>query len=200
LAIEDGKYEELQPQDLGLEVIWRARAVIGLGLTEAALGNIDGSRAAFQLLEQSAAPPEIQDQASYWFVQGLINAGKIDEAQKYAESKIAEFAGSATQGKVSLCVALVRAGFGDPTAASPEARELGMLGISGLAKLGQYNAVQQLLEKYNIPADAQSGFFLQWMQGRRRFAQAQETKKPDFSGAESTRRGHADRGRRPLPV
>lgn len=195
LAIEEDDYAKLDPEWLSLEVIWRARAVIGLGLAEAALGQVDASRACFALLEHAVTPPEIQDQAPYWFVQGLINAGRLKEAHEYAAKKIEVFTASATQGKVSLCVALVRAGFGagapdngspgngspgnSPTSADTLGRELAMLGMTGLAKLGQYNAVQQLLEKYNIPLDAAEGFFLQWMNGRRLFAQAQESKQPE---------------------
>jgi tetratricopeptide (TPR) repeat protein len=177
LDVDEGNYASHSAQDLGLDVIWRARGAIGLGLAEAALGNVEGSQAMFQLLEQSAAPPEIQDQAPYWRVQGLLNAGRVDEARQFAEKKIAEFTGGPTQGKVSLCVALVRGGFSDPsTASDPQARELGMLGVTGLAKLGQYDSAQQLLEKYNVPLEGQGGFFLQWMQGRRLFAKAQDTK------------------------
>jgi tetratricopeptide (TPR) repeat protein len=179
LSIEEGDYASLDPEWLSLEVIWRARAMIGLGLAEAALGNLDASRACFQTLEHTATPPGIQDQAPYWFAQGLINAGRLEELHEYAESKIAEFSGDATQGKVSLCVALVRAGFGAGSADSSESRELAMLGIAGLAKLGQYNAVQQLLEKHNIPLDDAEGFFLKWMNGRRLFSQAQESKKAE---------------------
>jgi DNA-binding SARP family transcriptional activator len=180
LDVDGSDYSSQTAEDLSLEVIWRARGAIGLGLTEAALGNVEASRTVFQLLEQSAAPAEIQDQAPYWYVQGLLNAGRVDDARQFAEKKVAELTGAATQGKVSLCVALVRGGFSDPKAAAdPSARELGMLGISGLAKLGQYDAAQQLLEKYNVTLEGESGFFLEWMQGRRLFAKAQDTKQAD---------------------
>jgi tetratricopeptide (TPR) repeat protein len=180
LDVEGGDYASHSAADLGLEVIWRARGAIGLGLAEAALGNLEGSEAIFQLLEQGAAPAEIQDQAPYWRVQGLLNAGRVDEARQYAEKKIEGFTGGATQGKVSLCVALVRAGFSDRnTVPELASRELGMLGVTGLAKLGQYDAAQQLLEKYNVPLEGQAGFFLEWMQGRRLFAKAQDTKQAE---------------------
>jgi tetratricopeptide (TPR) repeat protein len=180
LAVEGGDYSQQSAQDLGLDVIWRARGAIGLGLAEAALGNVEGSRTVFQLLQEGPVPAEIQDQAPYWYVQGLLNAGRVDEARQFAEKKIAELAGSPTQGKVSLCVSLVRGGFSDPnTSSDPNARRLGMLGLTGLAKLGQYDAAQQLLEKYDVPLEGESGFFLQWMHGRRIFAQAQDSKQTD---------------------
>ncbi len=180
LAIEGDDYAKIDPQWLSLDVIWRARAAIGLGLAEAAVSNLTASRAVFDWLGQPGVPSEIKDQADYWYVQGLINAGQRDQAHQYARQQIEAFSGPATQGKVSLCVALVRAGFGEANAASSAgSRELALAGIAGLAKLGQYNAVQQLLEKYDIPLEQEQGFFLQWMRGRQRFAEAQKTQSAD---------------------
>lgn len=180
LGIEDEDYASIDPEWLSLGVIWRSRAVIGLGLAEAALGDIAASRAVFQWLDHRDVPLEIKDQAHYWYVQGLINADRLDDVRQYTSEQIKAFTGAPTQGKVSLCVALVRAGFGKAgVSSSNESEELAMLGIAGLAKLGQYNAVQQLLDKYEIPLENKEGFFLRWMHGRRLFSAAQQTKNPE---------------------
>ncbi len=179
LAVDDASYGQLDAASLSLEVPWRARAVIGLGLVETSLGNLDASRALFAALEHPSTPPEIIDQASYWRAQGMINAGRWSELREFAQEYVGRLSGNPTQGKVSLCAALVRTGFGPSSRSKPDqGQELGMLGITGLARLGQYNAVQQLIDQYDIQIDDGDGFFLQWMRGRQRFTEAQKSKQP----------------------
>ena len=181
----DGNYAELDPAGLGLESIWRARALIGLGLAEAASGNLDSSRAVFDLLDRSPAPAEIRELSPYWRVQSLLNAGRITEAIEFAKPLVASFTGSASQGRVSFCVSLVRAGFGGPTPTPPANRELGMLGIMGLIKFRQQSAVRQLLDKYQIPLDAQAGFHLAWLHGQQKLDAAEKSKRlEDYAAAE----------------
>lgn len=177
LDIESAAYDELDAGWLGLESSWRARAIIGLGLTEAALGNLPQSRDCFRLLEHAAVPLEIQDQAAFWYVQGLLNAGHLKDALQYATERIADYSGDASRGKVSLCVSLVRAGFADGDANSPDKRRIGMLGIEGLARLRQQTIVQQLIEKYAIELSDDAGFFVRWMKGRQLLAAAEKSKK-----------------------
>lgn len=173
-------YDQLDPEWLGLESAWRSGALIGLGLAEAAADNLDATKACFRLLEHPSVPLEIQDQASYWYVQGMLNAGKYDEAGSYAKEKIAEYTAGATKGKVSLCVSLVRAAFGDRSeTVSPEKSELGLLGLEGLARLGEQRTVRQLLDKYDIELPSGGGFFLRWIDGRRLLAAAERNKKPE---------------------
>lgn len=184
----DGQYAEVDASGLALESIWRARTLIGLGLAEAASGNIEDSKACFDLLDRSLAPPEIRELSSYWRVQSLLNAGRIDEALVFAKPVVESFTGSASQGKVSFCVSLVRAGFGEASP-TPALRELGMLGVTGLIKLRQQGAVRQLLEKYQIPVDAESGFHLSWLQGQQKLEVAEKSKRQeDYAAAEEALR------------
>lgn len=181
----DEKYQELDASGLGLESIWRARTMVGLGLAESASGNLAGSLACFDLLDRSPAPTEVRELSPYWRVQSLLNAGRIDQAIAFAKPFVASFAGSASQGRVSFCVSLVRAGFGGPAPPEPAARELGMLGITGLIKLRQQSAVRQLVEKYQIPIDSQSGFHLAWLHGQQLLDAAEKSKRAeDYLAAE----------------
>ena len=181
----EGNYPELDPAGLGLESIWRARTLIGLGLAEAANGNVDGSRGCFDLLDRSPAPPEVRELSPYWRVQSLLNAGRVDDAIAFAKPFVSSFAGSASQGRVSFCVSLVRAGFGGPAPLAASSRELGMLGVTGLIKLRQQSAVRQLLEKYQIPIDAQAGFHLAWLHGQQLLDAAEKSKREeDYATAE----------------
>jgi hypothetical protein len=180
----DGNYSEIDPSGLGLESIWRARTLIGLGLAEAAQGNIDGSRACFDLLDRSPAPSELRELSPYWRVQSLLNAGRIDEALAFAKPFVDSFSGSASQGRVSFCLSLVRVGFGGSQPAPATSRELGMLGITGLIKLRQQSAVRQMIDKYKIPLDGQAGFHLTWLQGQQLLDTAEKSKrKEDYESA-----------------
>lgn len=179
----EGEYAKAEPEWMSLESVWRARAVIGLGLTEAARGNLTASDQVFQWLRHASVPPEIQDQGPYWYVRGLLNANKLNAAAAFAQQEIQRYGSKASQGKVSLCVALVRAGFGAATK-DETSRRIGMLGITGLAKLGQQKAIDQLVSEYKIPLDSAQGFFLNWIQGRKLAAAARESKdKAKFAAA-----------------
>ena len=153
----DGDYQGLDGEMLGLESIWRARALIGLGLSEAAVGNLEGSRACFDLLERPSVSSEVREQAPYWRLESLLSAGQYAAALQFAKERIEAFSGSPTQAKVSFCVSLVRAARPQPEA-PPEARQLGALGIAGLVKLRQTRALQELIDKYQIALDGASGF------------------------------------------
>lgn len=186
LAIEDTKLDEVTADWLELDTEYLARSVIGLGLTEAAAGDLAASKACFKWLDHASVPPLIRDEAAYWYVRGLLNAGQLHEAADYAAGRIGQFSGEATAGRVSLCDALVRAGYGAANS-SAETRELGRLGMSGLAKLGQQKVIQQLLDRYKVDLDGQSGFVLQWAKGHQMLADAETTRDPEaYRAAQQT--------------
>lgn len=177
LGFDDELPDDLEPEWLGLESIWRSRAVIGLGLSVAACGDIDAAQRCFEVLEHPSAPTEIRDQAPYWYVRALLRAGQLDRAETFARQKITYYQPPPTQGKVSLCVALVREGFGVPgNTAVAQRRKLGNLGLVGLARLGQLGAINTLIDKYQIKPDSDSGFVLLWAAGQQQFAQAEKAK------------------------
>ena len=176
LGIEKDQ-EEFDPEWLSLEVSWRSRAMIGLGLAEAAAGDLAASRRCFEALEHASVPPQVQDQAAYWRLQGLLNAGRLPEAAAYARGKIDGYANNATVGKVSLCVGLVRAGYSGGSE-EPQRRKLGELGVEGLAKMRQHQTINRLLEQHEVDLEQSQGFLLQWIRGRKLLADADQKGAP----------------------
>ena len=184
LELEDEEYKDIEASWLALESPWRARAWIGLGLTEAALGNVDNAEACFALLRKSGAPAPIRDQTDYWRVQALINASNWKAAETIGRN--VNFTGGATQGKVSLCVALIRGAYCGPER-SPRA-SLGEIGVTGLVFLKQWQVLQELVEEYNIPTDGdRPGFAWKWIQGHRLREKADGNRSPvDYRSARDT--------------
>lgn len=180
LDIRTDQYESIEAEWLGLESVWRCRALIGLGLSEAALGALPRSRACFALLEHASVPPEMQDQAAFWYLQGLFNAGQYDAAVQYAESRVATYNPPPSTGKISVCVSLVRGAFGDRSQ-PPEGsrRRLGILGLEGLARLGQQRTIEQLMEQYQIDLPDESSFLVAWSAGRKLLAVAEQSQRDE---------------------
>ena len=189
LQIGDQPMSEVKAEWLGLESVWKARALIGLGLAEAACAHADAADTCFGLLENAAVPVPIRDQAAYWHLRALLDSGRPRATIEFARRMLQSFTSEASQGEVSFCVALVRAGYGPPVdqrqeIPAKERAELGKLGLLGLAKLDQLAAVDALLEKYKIPIDDRAGFILLWAQGQQMFGRAEKEKKPsDYAGA-----------------
>ena len=165
-----------------------APALIGLGLSEAACGDPAACEFCFQLLDKASVPPEIKDQAPYWYLRSLLSSGQFPAAERYARQQIERMQPPATQGQVSFCVALVREGFAAPAAAADKAQQaLGPLGFTGLARLDQLGAVNALIEKYKIPTDKRAGLVLQWAAGQQQFAAAEKSKvSADYQAAAAT--------------
>lgn len=178
LSLEDTVLGEEVVDWLELDTEWVARSVIGLGLTEAARGDLKASRLCFSWLDHAKVSPLIRDEAAYWYVRGLLNAGQVREAADYAGRRIGSFSTEATAGKVNLCVALVRGGYG-ATTQTAETRELGRLGVSGLAKLGQQKVLQQLLSQYKVDWEEGSGFVLRWTKGQQMLVEAEKSRSPE---------------------
>lgn len=181
LGIGDQKMSAVEIEWLGLGSVWKARALIGLGLAEAACEHAEASETCFGLLENTVVPTQIRDQAAYWHLRALLGTGRVQQAIEFAQRMVTGFTADATQGEVSFCVALVRAGFGPPAdkrSAIPDKTraEIGKLGLVGLAKLGQLGAVDKLLEKNAIPVDDSAGFILLWARGQRLFGEAEKSK------------------------
>jgi hypothetical protein len=180
---------DTDPEGLGLESIWRARAMIGLGLSEAACGDPAACEVCFQLIEKGSVPPEIKDQAPYWYLRSLLNAGQYSAAESYARSQVERMQPPASQGQVSFCAALVREGFTTAAPPDPARQALGPLGFSGLARLDQLAAITTLIDKYSIPAAQRTGLVLQWAAGQDQFAAAEKSKAAaDYQTAADTLR------------
>jgi tetratricopeptide (TPR) repeat protein len=181
LDLDDEPYTALQPELLGLESPWRSRSLIGLGMCEAATGDVAASYGCFQLLSSNTVPSVLRDQADYWYVQGLLLAGQRAAATTFAAQRVPALSGEATAGKVSFCVALIRGGYSGATAETtqPPAPELADWGIRGLAKLRQYRVLREMLERYGIQIDRPEGFLLRWLAAQQRRDMAETSRKAD---------------------
>ena len=177
LGFDESLPADTEAEWLGLESIWRSRALIGLGLSEAACSDVDACDLCFRLLEHSSVPAQIKDQAPYWYVRALFSAGELQKAESYSREQITAFKPPATQGQVSFCVALVREGFGNSGVSPSKPRqELGQLGLTGLARLGQLGALKTLIDTYKIQGTEDAGFVLLWARGQQQFADAEKSK------------------------
>ena len=181
LGVGDEKeYADVEVDSLALESIWRSRAVIGLGLSEQGLDRDAAAARCFSWLNHASVPPTIRDQAAYWELQGLFNAGQMEEAIRFATTAVDGLSGSASPGKTSLCIALVRTALAGDGPKLPESPQLAELGIRGLARLRQYDLLDQLFLKYKIDASQpDAGFYLAWLNGRQQFLAAEKSKADD---------------------
>ena len=164
-------YQELKPEFMALESIWRSMALIGLALAEASAGSQAASDLCFGWLEHASVPPSIKDQVPYWRLQALLNASRHTDALQLARQQVESFSGTDSPSKFSFCVSLVRAGFAGP--GTPTLQELGIQGIAGLAKLRRHGAVRHLMAEYGIEPAADSGFYLRWIKGQQLFDRAE---------------------------
>lgn len=180
-------YDDIDAEYLGLDSIWRARSLIGLALTEAAMNHVEASDLCFRFLSDASVPPQLRDQVGYWQLQSLVNVERFAEAVAFAEQYIAAFKGAATQGQVSFCVSLIQAAYAGGVAANAQAQPLGELGLGGLIKIGQRGTAKQLMKKYEIVLNDGAGFYLRWLQGQQKFELAEKSKKKeDYATAEAT--------------
>ena len=177
LGIE-GSYNDYDASVLGLGSAWRSRALTGLAMAEAAAGNREGSERCFSWLEDASVPSSVRDQVPYWRLQALLGSGDLTALLKFAQAEVAEYSNRATRGRVNFCVGLIRAGFGASGQAA-ESKQIGMLGLAGLIKIGQAPLAAKLLEEYDISVESDAGFYLKWIKGQQLLAKAQASKSPE---------------------
>ncbi|MEW4565379.1 hypothetical protein AB1K70_22830 [Bremerella sp. JC770] len=171
-------HEAADPNRMGLEQEWRARALIGLAMSEILDDDVLDGQRCFTLLEAGPTSADIADQSDYWYCRGLINAGKLDEAADFAKMTINDFQGNSSPGKTSLCVLLADTGLREG-ADTPKIRDMGIQGLIGLAKLGHHSAAIQLVEKYDLDLENSQGFYMMWLIGQQKFADAEKSKSDD---------------------
>lgn len=187
-VIDEKNYEPVEVDTLGLESVWRSRAVIGLGLAELGLNRPAAAAKVFTWLDHASSPPLLRDQAGYWQVQGMLNVGLVAEAGQFVETQVESYTGSPSPGKNSLCIAAIRAGAALGDNKKDERQRLVEQGIRGLARMRQFETLDKLIEKHNLAtlADA-SSFYLTWLRGRQQFLAAEKTKsETDFQAASKT--------------
>lgn len=178
LTAEDEKsaYQELDAELLGLESPWRARTLIGLGLCQAGLRNVEASRRCFALLTSDLVSAPLRQQVAYWQLQGLLNAGLSKEAVALVRQQLEMAKPPATQGQVSLFSAALRAGL-HPWQGHAAQPELAALGKAGLAKLDQQRLLIELLTRYGGSLEEAEDFRLRWLRGQQLRRAADASKK-----------------------
>ncbi len=174
---------ELQPDTLGLESVWRARSLLGLAAAFSATGKEGLAKECFVALTHPTTVAGVRETALYWHLLALVGSQRLPEAKELAASEFRNFSAGSPVGKLPACVLLVRSGWGNPKA-SRELEQLAQLGLEGLAKLKQYEALSSLVAKYRPTPKPSDGFYALWGKGRLAFADAEKSKQAaDFSAA-----------------
>lgn len=182
---DDKDYAAIEPETIGLESIWRSRAVCGLGLTELGLKHQAAAERVFGWLSHASVPPVLRDQAAYWQLRGLLNVGSLTAAAHFAASETAAFSSAPSPGKSSLAIAALRAG---AAAAGNDREQLVAAGIRGLARMRQFDTLDKLIEQYHLDAGVNGDdFHLTWLRGRREYLAAEKAKSAEgFRAAAET--------------
>ncbi|MBW8885569.1 MAG: hypothetical protein JF612_12530, partial [Planctomycetia bacterium] len=181
LDVSDEKdYAPIEADLLGLDSIWRSRAVIGLGLAELGQKHLAAASRVLGWLTHSSVSPAIRDQAAYWRLQGTLNAGLVKDAARLVTTEVAAFSGNPSPGKSSLCIAAVRAGAAAQGTRDSDQQQLIDQGIRGLARMRQFETLDGLIEKYRLDDTAAGDFCLTWLRGRRQYLAAEKAKKPEM--------------------
>jgi outer membrane protein assembly factor BamD (BamD/ComL family) len=174
---------ELEPETMGLESVWRARSVLGLVATFEAEGKRDEAKACFDALKFAGTAPAIRDTALYWRLLALTTTGQLEPAHLVAAQELRGLSPGAAAGKVPALALLVRTGWGNAKASGP-AQSLARLGLEGLAKLRQYDAMSALVAKYRPEPKPADGFYALWARGRTAFGAAEKSKEAsDYNNA-----------------
>ena len=186
LDVSDEKdYELVEADGLGLESVWRARAAIGLGLAELGLKRAPAATKVFSWLQQAAVSPQLRDQAAYWQLQGLLNAGLVADAARLVTAEVAAAGSSASPGKVSVALAAIRGGAAHESTQAKERQQLVADGVRGLARMRQFETLDKLIEQLQVESILGEGHFtLAWLRGRRQYLAAEKSKsEADFRAA-----------------
>jgi hypothetical protein len=177
---DDDNYAPIEAQSLGLDSIWRSRAVIGLGLSELGLNRLPAAARVFGWLSHASVSPTIRDQAGYWHIQGMLNVGRHGEAAKLIAREVETLTTNPSAGKSSLCVAAIRTGAALGDERRDERQQLIDQGIRGLARMRQFDTLQGLIEKHKLDeGPLKDSFHLAWLRGRRQYLESEKDKQPE---------------------
>lgn len=164
------------PFDLRLDNASQARVLLGLGLADLAIGNLDAGRDAFRVLRNGQTHPSVRDWLDFWEVAGLRRAGRTADARQLAERAVQALPRQATPGRAALCKLLIRAGADTP--------ELGPIGLHGLVRMNQFDLARGLLRSNPVPPESVGGMLGLWVQGLERLNRAEINRDPtDYEAA-----------------
>lgn len=171
----DDKYDEVEASWLGLESVWRSRALIGLALVEAQRGRLDDSLRLFDLLDDPSVPPQLRDQAAHWRLEALLSAEQWASARDLAAKQQDRLSRTATPGAIGFWSAAIRGGASEKP--SPEQRTLLRLGLRGLVKLRQYGLLLDLAQRHDLAGD--DDFYARFVAVQAAYTQAETTQQPE---------------------
>lgn len=173
-------YRDIKAEFLGLESLWRSRALIGLALDESALGHPEDADLLFQLLESPISLPAIRDLIPYWRLAASIHGQRLAiEATQFVQLADA-MAGEPSPGKVAFLNALVRAALSSRAVNDGASMSrLAEAGIRGLLRLRQDAVLRQIMERYDLPLREDAGFAISFALGQRRFERAEKSGKSE---------------------
>lgn len=170
-------YPSVVASELDLTSVWRSRAVVGLALSEIGLGNLASAEQVLGWLQDAAVPPAIRDQVGYWHVQGLLVASRFVEAAEQVEKSVGSFLETASAGKSSLCLAAIRTAQVGSEMPADVRRRLVVEGVRGLARMRQFAALEDLIERHRLEeAPYGDAFPLVWLRGRRMYLAAEKSR------------------------
>jgi hypothetical protein len=183
---DEDDYKLVEAEGLGLESIWRARAVIGLGLSEIGTGRLPAGQRVLSWLSHAAVAPNLREQAPYWHLRGLLTAERWTEAAELAAGEVASFTSMPSSGKSSFCVTAIRAGA--RLATGPAHHTLVITGVTGLARMRLFEALEKLTTQFKLDeGDLAGDFHLTWIRGRRQYLAAEKSRDAaQFQTAAST--------------
>jgi hypothetical protein len=168
---------ELEPEHMGLESVWRSRALLGLAGTFTALGRDAPAAECFAALTHPDVPAAIRETSLYWRMLSLIAARRWQAARDLARTELTNLTPDRAAGRTPVCVLLVRTGWGRSDGLS-EAAALARAGLEGLGRLKQFDVLGALLAKYRPEPQASDGFYALWGKGKLVFGEAEKSKEP----------------------
>lgn len=178
LEISTEKELSFEPETMGLESVWRARSLMGLGASLSAVDKEELARECFAALEHPSTATAVREAALYWHLLALVGSQQWETARELASGEISKFTPAEAASRTPACVLMVRAGWANPKAPK-EAHALTRLGLEGLARLKQFDLITALLAKYRSEPQATDGFYALWAKGRLMFAAAEKSKRSD---------------------
>ena len=123
---------ELDADELRLSSPVRARAILGLAMSEAATGGAKASQEWFTVLEHRDVPDAVREALVFWKLFALLRHGDPAAAADFARSAVDGFTEYSAPRR-NVCVLLIRAG-----------GPLADLGMRGLIQMRQYELAKKL--------------------------------------------------------
>lgn len=181
----DAEKFEFEAESMGLESVWRSRTLLGLAAALSAAGKEKLAGECFAALDHASTAPAVRETSPFWHLLALVRTNRWPTANELAANLISRITSDTANGKVAVCVLLVRTGWDRPSAPD-EALKLSRLGIEGLARLKQFDVLGALLVKYRPEPKPTDGFYALWCKGKLTFADAEKSKaSDDFAKAAS---------------